>query len=83
MPELESSQPKLWTVLRQDDSGNIFYVERRLPDQEAADEIAKEFNARDHKQFYWSRSYLDGEVLGDVWNWLPLDLLPKKNLLDI
>ncbi len=40
-----------WRVVRQDDNGNEFLVEARLT-LEAATALAKEFEARGHKQLY-------------------------------
>jgi UDP-N-acetyl-2-amino-2-deoxyglucuronate dehydrogenase len=42
-----------WTVYRQDDNGNRFVVEKHLSREEAERMVAK-FEARGHKQLYWS-----------------------------
>ncbi|MFE7188511.1 SPOR domain-containing protein [Kitasatospora sp. NPDC057541] len=41
-----------YRVMRQDDNGNRFRVVGGI-DQEAAERLAAEFEARGHKQLYW------------------------------
>ncbi|MFE0458010.1 SPOR domain-containing protein [Kitasatospora sp. NPDC058965] len=42
-----------WRVMRQDDNGNRFLVARGLG-REEAEELARTFEARGHKQLYWT-----------------------------
>lgn len=44
---------RVWSVLRLDDNGNEYVVERRLGLEEAL-HLAAEFEARGHKQTYWA-----------------------------
>lgn len=41
-----------FVVMRQDDNGNEIEV-ARFPTQAAADAVARDFEARAHKQIYW------------------------------
>ena len=46
-----------WRVMRQDDHGNIFEVDKNLSEQEA-DDLVTEMTSRGHKQMYWKeRTY--------------------------
>ena len=45
--------PLRWTVLRQDDNGNRFIVQRHLG-REEAERLVAELEARGHKQVYWA-----------------------------
>jgi hypothetical protein len=42
----------VWLVMRQDDNGNVFVV-AELASEAAARTIARELEARAHKQMYW------------------------------
>lgn len=42
-------------VMRQDDNGNRFVVARE-PAEDEAERLAAEFEARGHKQLYWTES---------------------------
>jgi hypothetical protein len=46
--------PGNWTVYRIDDNGNEFVVESHI-DEDAANRIVTEFEARGHKQTYWAQ----------------------------
>lgn len=50
--EPTSGAEDLWSVWRQDDSGNRFEVARGLS-HSAAEKAFKEFEKRGHKQTYW------------------------------
>ena len=43
-----------WLVMRQDDSGNEYLVEANLT-QKQAEEMARDLEARGHKQTYWCK----------------------------
>jgi hypothetical protein len=45
--------PPTWAVYRIDDNGNRFVVRTGL-DRDAARRLASEFEARGHKQTYWT-----------------------------
>jgi hypothetical protein len=46
--------PGNWTVYRIDDNGNEFVVEAHV-DEDAANRVVAEFEARGHKQTYWAQ----------------------------
>jgi hypothetical protein len=46
--------PGNWTVYRIDDNGNEFIVEAHV-DEDAANRIVADFEARGHKQTYWAQ----------------------------
>jgi hypothetical protein len=50
-PERTVDRAETWAVVRQDDHGNRFVVKTGLSHQQA-EEIAREFEARGHKQMY-------------------------------
>ncbi len=52
---LERRAAETWSVMRQDDNGNRFVVEKHLS-QGAADRLVRELDARGHKQLYWAES---------------------------
>lgn len=52
MAHNSSPSSTAWCVYRQDDSGNIFLVERGLPETEAR-RLATELESHGHKQVYW------------------------------
>ncbi|WP_439888713.1 hypothetical protein ACSX1C_06325 [Pseudomonas sp. MBLB4123] len=52
MPIAPGQQP--WCLVRLDDNGNEFIVRSDLS-QEAAEALAREFEAHGHKQSYWAR----------------------------
>ncbi len=45
----------IWSVWRQDDSGNRFLIEEKLTEEKAR-QMVSEFEARGHKQTYWCTS---------------------------
>lgn len=47
-----SSQSPSWRLVRRDDNGNEFVVRTGLS-RAAAEALAREFEARGHKQSYW------------------------------
>jgi hypothetical protein len=47
--------PQLWCLVRLDDNGNEFVVRDGL-DRDAAEALARTFEARGHKQSYWIRA---------------------------
>ncbi|SFP31420.1 hypothetical protein [Pseudomonas borbori] len=49
-----SSQPRNWCLVRLDDNGNQFVVRTGLS-RAAAEALARQFEARGHKQSYWVR----------------------------
>lgn len=51
-PPITTDERNLWTVWRVDDNGNVFVVREHLPKSEAQ-AVAREFEARGHKQLYW------------------------------
>jgi hypothetical protein len=51
-PSPMGPEPLVWRVLRQDDNGNVFEVER-LPSRCEANAVVASFEARGHKQMYW------------------------------
>jgi len=53
MPDSPSSDHN-WCLVRLDDNGNEFVVRRDLS-RAAAEALAREFEARGHKQSYWVR----------------------------
>ncbi len=50
-----STQPPSWCLVRLDDNGNEFVVRTDLS-RAAAEALAREFEARGHKQSYWVRA---------------------------
>ncbi|PYC72098.1 hypothetical protein C7C46_26020 [Streptomyces tateyamensis] len=52
-PDTAGAEAAAWRVMRQDDNGNRFLVARGLGRAEAA-ALAQEFEARGHKQLYWT-----------------------------
>jgi hypothetical protein len=52
IPDLRTTRPPRWTVMRRDDNGNIFEVGTYGTRCEA-DIVADTFEARGHKQTYW------------------------------
>lgn len=50
-----SAQPRRWCLLRLDDNGNEFVVRTGLT-RAAAEALAREFEARGHKQSYWVKA---------------------------
>jgi UDP-N-acetyl-2-amino-2-deoxyglucuronate dehydrogenase len=51
--DLAPIQERTWTVYRQDGNGNRFVVSTRLS-REEAERLVTEFEARGHKQVYWT-----------------------------
>ncbi|MBS7660755.1 hypothetical protein I0D00_02170 [Pseudomonas lalucatii] len=47
-------RPQHWCLMRLDDNGNEFVVREGLS-RAAAEALAREFEARGHKQSYWAR----------------------------
>lgn len=47
-----ASQSRRWRLVRLDDNGNAFVVRSDLT-RAAAEALAREFEARGHKQSYW------------------------------
>ena len=47
----------VWSVFRQDDSGNEYLMQDKLFEEDAK-EMVREFEARAHKQTYWCRNTL-------------------------
>jgi len=52
MPDRRASDPLDWTVLRQDDNGNVFEVKSCSSSCEAHG-IVRELESHGHKQIYW------------------------------
>ncbi|MCY1542563.1 hypothetical protein D9M68_783180 [compost metagenome] len=50
-----SAQTRSWCLVRLDDNGNEFVVRGDLT-RAAAEALAREFEARGHKQSYWVRA---------------------------
>ncbi|MNO66928.1 hypothetical protein D3C76_577280 [compost metagenome] len=48
------NEPRDWCLLRLDDNGNEFVMRRNLNRAEA-EALAREYQARGHKQMYWAR----------------------------
>ena len=49
---MTSEKHKVWSLLRQDDNGNHFVIEKQLTKQEATRK-KEEYEAKGHKQLYW------------------------------
>ncbi len=45
------TRPRRWRVIRQDDNGNVFVI-AEFDREEAARDLAAEYEARGHKQTY-------------------------------
>ena len=43
---------EIWNLFRQDDNGNIFFMEE-FETKEEAERALKKFEAKSHKQTYW------------------------------
>ena len=41
-----------WQVVRQDDNGNIFIIQKNLTEK-AAEKLVQEYTSKGHKQLYW------------------------------
>jgi hypothetical protein len=52
-PAVSPKTDELWTVYRQDDNGNVYVLEDNVSREEAK-RLVEEFEARGHKQTYWS-----------------------------
>ncbi|MFO0547069.1 MAG: hypothetical protein U0271_01710 [Polyangiaceae bacterium] len=67
-PEITASETELqpshlerrWTVWRQDDNGNRFLMSSGHT-QDEANRLCAEYEARGHKQMYWTERGVDGE----------------------
>lgn len=53
------SKPRNWCLMRMDDNGNQFVVRADLT-RNAAEALARQFEARGHKQSYWVRQQQPG-----------------------
>ena len=54
-----SLEKTLWAVWRQDDNSNTFLVEKGLS-EEGAKKLVEKYEAKGHKQTYWSEEYKAG-----------------------
>jgi hypothetical protein len=54
------NQPRNWCLVRLDDNGNEFVVRADLT-RAAAEALARQFEARGHKQSYWVRQQLPSD----------------------
>ncbi|MNP58922.1 hypothetical protein D3C76_1538810 [compost metagenome] len=48
------NEPRDWCLLRLDDNGNQFVMRRGLT-REEAEALARDYQARGHRQMYWAR----------------------------
>ena len=56
-----TGSPESWVVHRQDDNGNRFVMQTSLS-REEAERLVREFEARGHKQVYWTEPELSGQA---------------------